>query len=295
MSISTHFVNCFRSSCDINMKFHICRLQDNFNQENSFLDILQQDFCSLGNCLGLHSIKKCTEFHWDGVNFLNSSLYSAALWICSCNGADNTSVFWLSLSSACSVSRLSLPPHPHCPHSKQVGDRQEVRRGGLEQLTRPGWRDNFMPSTIKLSNKNRGRGFFVVVYKVAVVQDRLGQLSTCGKWWANSLCIPCVISPPPSNLPSPITPFLSQTMNLLTFALIFALCPSSVGWKRRWATQSAWLLHRMNLQQVIQKTHARLLYHILLGFWCKTCHQYSASARFHHFFTYLYGTLNPSS
>lgn len=147
-----------------------------------------------------------------------------------------------------------------------------------------------------LAIKTGAEAFLLLFTRLLLFRDKLGQLSACGKWWANSLCFPCVISPPSPNLPSSVIPFLSQTMNLLTFILlIFALCPNSLGWKRHWATLSAWLLYSVNLQQVIQKTHARLLYYTLLGFWCKTCCQYSVSARFHHFYTYLYGTLNPSS
>lgn len=58
----------------------------------------------------------CSRSDWDGVKFFHSSPYGAVLCICGYSSADNTPVFWLLLSCACTVSRPSLfpttPPQP---------------------------------------------------------------------------------------------------------------------------------------------------------------------------------------
>jgi len=46
----------------------------------------------------------------DGVNFPHSSTRSAVIYICRQNSVDNTPIFWLLLSSACTASMLSLQP-----------------------------------------------------------------------------------------------------------------------------------------------------------------------------------------
>lgn len=52
----------------------------------------------------------CTGPDWDGLNFLHSSPCSAVFCICDQNRVDNTPAFWLLLSSASTVSKLSLFP-----------------------------------------------------------------------------------------------------------------------------------------------------------------------------------------
>lgn len=52
----------------------------------------------------------CGGSDWDGVNFFHSSPQSAVLWICGYSSTDNTAVFWLLLSCACTVSRPPLFP-----------------------------------------------------------------------------------------------------------------------------------------------------------------------------------------
>ena len=60
------------------------------------------------------SLPWCAGFGWDRVNFLPSSWYGAMFQICAENGADDTGMFSLLLSSAYTESRpfpLLTPPH----------------------------------------------------------------------------------------------------------------------------------------------------------------------------------------
>lgn len=50
---------------------------------------------------------KCSGFSWDKVSFLPSSRCNVLFWIQHENNVDNTLVFWLLLSSACSQQRTS--------------------------------------------------------------------------------------------------------------------------------------------------------------------------------------------
>jgi len=55
----------------------------------------------------------------DGLNFLHSSQQGAAFWICVWNSVDNTQVFRLLLSSACTASKLYFAPL--CPPLSRLG------------------------------------------------------------------------------------------------------------------------------------------------------------------------------
>lgn len=65
-------------------------------------------------------------FGWGRVDFLHSSSYEAMFWVCARNGADNTGMFSLLLSSAYTASTPFLPLAP--PYQQGGGDAQEVGR-----------------------------------------------------------------------------------------------------------------------------------------------------------------------
>lgn len=56
--------------------------------------------------------------------FFHSDSYDGVLWICDQNNVGNSTVFYLLLSTFCTVPRNSLKPS-----SKNSGDGQEVGRG----------------------------------------------------------------------------------------------------------------------------------------------------------------------
>lgn len=93
-----------------------------------------------------------------------------------------------------------------------------------------------MLCTVKLSNKSRSRGFFVVVYRAAVVQGQAGHPASAGQvrmWKAVSqfpllsLCYLPSFSQPSFTY---YTIFISshEASENLAF-LIFMLCPTSAG------------------------------------------------------------------
>ena len=57
---------------------------------------------------------------WDRVNILHSSPYSSVFWICAQNSVDNAAIFYLLLSSACTVSKLCLFCHSALKVIKRV-------------------------------------------------------------------------------------------------------------------------------------------------------------------------------
>lgn len=58
------------------------------------------------------NIIQCTIFGLDSVKFLYRSFYDAMFWICDENSVDNTEMYWLFLSSVCTMLRLFLLLRP---------------------------------------------------------------------------------------------------------------------------------------------------------------------------------------
>jgi len=95
---------------------------------NNFTILQTWDCCNTETNQKANSVRKCTGSSWDRVDLLHSSPYGAKLCICDQTRADSTPVFWLSLGSARTESRLSLF-HPLAPTKTSARAGQEAGRG----------------------------------------------------------------------------------------------------------------------------------------------------------------------
>lgn len=91
------------------------------------------------------------------------------------------SMFWLSLSSACMVLRLSLPYSVSL--ASRLGMSKKLGEGTAETADPNRPKGYYVPYNIVLGNKNWGKVDFG---EVAIAWRMAGHWSTCGRWWVTA-------------------------------------------------------------------------------------------------------------